>query len=60
METNVTDIASSPEINALRFNRKIIVDINNIGDYKDESNPNIEEAKERHKKLKDFLQAQGW
>ena len=31
-----------------------------IGDYKDESNPNIEEAKERHKKLKDFLQAQGW
>ena len=33
---NVTDIASSPEINALKFNKKIIVDINNIGDYKDE------------------------
>ena len=31
-----------------------------IGDYKDESNPDIEQAKERHKKLKDFLQAQGW
>ncbi len=31
-----------------------------IGDYKDESTPDIEQANERHKKLKDFLQAQGW
>ena len=31
-----------------------------IGDYKDESNPDMEQAKERHRKLKDFLQAQGW
>ena len=31
-----------------------------IGDYKDEANPNREQAIERHRKLKDFLQAQGW
>ena len=30
------------------------------GDYKDETNPNLEEARERHKKLKDFLAAMGW
>lgn len=30
------------------------------GDYKDESNPHIEEAKKRHAKLKDFLQDMGW
>ena len=30
------------------------------GDYKDESNPNIEKAKERHAKLKEFLQEMGW
>ena len=31
-----------------------------VGDYKDESNPNQEQALERHRKLKDFLQEQGW
>ena len=31
-----------------------------MGDYKDESNPNLEKAKERHAKLKEFLQVQGW
>lgn len=31
-----------------------------VGDYKDESNPHIEEAKKRHAKLKDFLQDMGW
>ena len=31
-----------------------------VGDYKDESNPDQEQAIERHRKLKDFLQAQGW
>ncbi|MBQ9608441.1 MAG: ABC transporter ATP-binding protein [Lachnospiraceae bacterium] len=31
-----------------------------VGDYKDEKNPNQEKAIERHKKLKDFLQEQGW
>ena len=30
------------------------------GDYKDESNPHIEKAKERHAKLKNFLQDMGW
>ncbi len=30
------------------------------GDYKDVSNPTREKAAERHKKLKDFLQAMGW
>ena len=30
------------------------------GDYKDESNPNIEQAKARHQKLKNFLQDMGW
>ena len=30
------------------------------GDYKDESNPDIEEAKDRHYKLKNFLQNMGW
>ena len=30
------------------------------GDYKDESNPHIEKAKERHEKLKNFLQDMGW
>ena len=30
------------------------------GDYKDESNPHLEEAKKRHAKLKDFLQDMGW
>ncbi|MCR5503455.1 MAG: ABC transporter ATP-binding protein [Lachnospiraceae bacterium] len=30
------------------------------GDYRDESNPRIEEAKERHAKLKAFLQDMGW
>ncbi len=33
---------------------------NYVGDYKDESNPNIEEAKERHYRLKEFLQNMGW
>ena len=31
-----------------------------VGDYKDESNPRLEEAKERHAKLKSFLQDMGW
>lgn len=31
-----------------------------LGDYKDESNPNQEEAIERHRMLKDFLQEMGW
>lgn len=31
-----------------------------IGDYKDERNPYREQAIERHRKLKDFLQEQGW
>ncbi|MBO7354492.1 MAG: ABC transporter ATP-binding protein [Lachnospiraceae bacterium] len=30
------------------------------GDYKDETNPSQERAIERHRKLKDFLQEQGW
>ena len=30
------------------------------GDYKDEKNPEQAKAAERHKKLKDFLQEQGW
>jgi putative ABC transport system ATP-binding protein len=30
------------------------------GDYKDESNPNIETARQRHQKLKNFLQDMGW
>ena len=42
----------------------VIADEINIGeyagDYKDEKNPNQEKAIERHKKLKDFLQEQGW
>lgn len=31
-----------------------------MGDYKDESNPYLDEAKERHAKLKSFLQDMGW
>ena len=31
-----------------------------MGDYKDDSNPNKDKAIARHKKLKDFLQEQGW
>lgn len=31
-----------------------------MGDYKDESNPCREQALQRHRKLKDFLQEQGW
>ncbi len=31
-----------------------------VGDYKDESNPNQTEAKERHSRLKTFLQDMGW
>ena len=31
-----------------------------LGDYKDEKNPNQAQAIERHRKLKDFLQEQGW
>ncbi len=30
------------------------------GNYKDETNPKIDEAKERHKKLKEFLMDCGW
>ena len=30
------------------------------GDYKDESNPELDKAKERHAKLKNFLQDMGW
>ena len=31
-----------------------------LGDYKDESNPDIEAAKDRHYRLKAFLQNMGW
>ena len=31
-----------------------------LGDYKDDTNPDKEKAVERHRKLKDFLQNQGW
>ena len=31
-----------------------------VGDYKDESNPMIEEARKRHHNLKNFLQDMGW
>lgn len=31
-----------------------------VGDYRDESNPDRDAALERHNRLKDFLQAQGW
>ena len=31
-----------------------------VGDYKDEKNPNMEKALERHHRLKDFLQEMGW
>ena len=31
-----------------------------LGDYKDEGNPDREKAIERHNRLKDFLQEQGW
>jgi len=31
-----------------------------VGDYKDETNPHVEEAKMRHARLKDFLQNMGW
>ena len=31
-----------------------------VGDYKDESNPHLAEAKERHGRLKAFLQYMGW
>ena len=31
-----------------------------MGDYKDSSNPHLEEAKLRHQRLKDFLQNMGW
>ncbi len=31
-----------------------------VGDYKDESNPNLAEAKDRHSRLKAFLQDMGW
>ncbi len=31
-----------------------------VGDYKDESNPHLTEAKERHGRLKAFLQDMGW
>lgn len=31
-----------------------------MGDYKDESNPCREQALQRHRRLKDFLQEQGW
>ena len=31
-----------------------------LGDYKDETNPNVEEARERHNRLKNFLQNMGW
>ena len=30
------------------------------GDYRDPGNPDMEKAAERHKRLKDFLQKQGW
>ncbi len=31
-----------------------------MGDYKDDSNPHLAEAKERHARLKSFLQDMGW
>lgn len=31
-----------------------------VGNYKDESNPDLDKAKERHAKLKSFLQDMGW
>lgn len=31
-----------------------------VGNYKDESNPDIKKAEERHRKLKSFLQDMGW
>ncbi len=31
-----------------------------VGDYKDEKNPKQKEARERHEKLKNFLQEMGW
>lgn len=31
-----------------------------VGDYKDDSNSRVEEAKKRHAKLKNFLQDMGW
>ena len=31
-----------------------------LGDYKDESNPNKDQAVERHRRLKDFLSEMGW
>ncbi|MBR5712238.1 MAG: ABC transporter ATP-binding protein [Lachnospiraceae bacterium] len=31
-----------------------------VGDYRDASNPNLAEAKERHARLKSFLQEMGW
>lgn len=31
-----------------------------VGDYKDESNPDLDKAKERHARLKAFLQDMGW
>ena len=31
-----------------------------VGDYMDESNPNLAQAKERHSRLKAFLQDMGW
>ncbi|MBP5734026.1 MAG: hypothetical protein J6W66_09425, partial [Lachnospiraceae bacterium] len=30
------------------------------GDYKDDKNPEQAKAAERHRKVKDFLQEQGW
>jgi putative ABC transport system ATP-binding protein len=38
----------------------VISDECDLGDYKDDKNPNQEKAIERHKKLKDFLQEMGW
>ena len=31
-----------------------------MGDYKDEKNPHLAEAQERHRKLKEFLANMGW
>ena len=31
-----------------------------VGSYKDETNPNLDKAKERHAMLKAFLQNMGW
>ena len=40
---------------------EIIYDLGKyMGDYKDESNPDIKKARERHAKLKEFLQDMGW